>query len=52
MRFKKLEDFEKAINLLRITYDNINNNYPKYVIFRKNEDYSNNGIKYLNTFDG
>ena len=32
-------------------FDNINDNYQKYVISKDIEDYSQNGIKHLNIFD-
>lgn len=32
-------------------FNNINDNYPKYVISKDDEDYSQNGIKHLNIFD-
>lgn len=32
-------------------FDNIQDNYPKYVISKDTEDYSCNGIKHLNIFD-
>lgn len=32
-------------------FNNINDNYPKYVISKDVEDYSQNGIKHLNIFD-
>ncbi len=32
-------------------FDNISDNYPKYVISTNKEDYSQNGIKHLNIFD-
>ena len=32
-------------------FNNINDNYPKYVISKDGEDYSQNGIKHLNIFD-
>lgn len=32
-------------------FDNIDDNYPKYVISKDSEDYSQRGIKHLNIFD-
>ncbi len=32
-------------------FNNIKDNYPKYVISTNKEDYSQNGIKYINVFD-
>lgn len=32
-------------------FDNIDDNYPKYVISKNSEDYSQRGIKHLNIFD-
>ena len=32
-------------------FDTINDNYPKYVISKNREDYSQNGIKHVNIFD-
>ncbi len=32
-------------------FDNISDNYPKYVISTNKEDYSQNGLKHLNIFD-
>lgn len=32
-------------------FNNINDNYPKYVISTNKEDYSRNGIKHINIFD-
>ena len=32
-------------------FNNISDNYPKYVISTNKEDYSQNGIKYINIFD-
>lgn len=32
-------------------FDAISDNYPKYVISKNREDYSQNGIKYVNIFD-
>ena len=32
-------------------FDNIDDNYPKYVISKDSEDYSQKGIKHLNIFD-
>lgn len=33
------------------TFDNIDDNYPKYIISKDSEDYSQRGIKHLNIFD-
>ena len=32
-------------------FNNINDNYPKYIISTNKEDYSQNGIKHINIFD-
>lgn len=32
-------------------FDNVGDNYPKYVISKDSEDYSRNGIKHINIFD-
>lgn len=32
-------------------FNNINDNYPRYVISVNKEDYSKNGVKHVNIFD-
>lgn len=42
---------EKTKNREFSAFDNIHDNYPKYVISKNEEDYSSNGIKHINVFD-
>ena len=46
-----LLDKEETIQREFNAYNNINDNYPKYVISLDEEDHSKNGIKHLNIFD-
>ncbi len=46
-----LLDKEETIQREFSAYNNINDNYPKYVISLDEEDHSKNGIKHLNIFD-
>lgn len=46
----QLNGDEKTIKREFGAYDNINDNYPKYVISLDDEDYSKNGIIHLNAF--
>ena len=46
-----LLDKEETIQREFSAYNNINDNYPKYVISLDEENHSKNGIKHLNIFD-
>ena len=43
--------YEETIQREFSAYNNINDNYPKYVISLDEENHSKNGIKHLNIFD-